>query len=149
LDNIIGTLFPNFFIVYFDQDFPQGGISSDNIKVKFVKLGTGYNLWVSAAADAINKKDNVHEVLGAASELANYSRIDFLKSHFFLSYNSTKSLPIISGYHGFITFVYSDLYAVKADKLRKIFIPALTSPLPATAQVTLNTLTLEEEQYWW
>ncbi len=40
-DNIIGALFPNFFIVYFGQDFPQGGISSDDIKVKFAKLGTG------------------------------------------------------------------------------------------------------------
>jgi hypothetical protein len=33
LDNIIGALFPNFFIIYFGQDFPQGGISSDNINV--------------------------------------------------------------------------------------------------------------------
>jgi hypothetical protein len=40
LDNIIGTLFPNFFIVYFGQDFPQFGISSDDIKVKVEKLGT-------------------------------------------------------------------------------------------------------------
>jgi hypothetical protein len=47
-DDIIGALFPNFFIVYFGQDFPQGGISSDDIKVKFAKLGAGYNLWVSA-----------------------------------------------------------------------------------------------------
>jgi hypothetical protein len=29
------------------------------------------------------------------------------------------------------------------DKLRKIFIPALTSPFPATALSTLNTLTLQ------
>jgi hypothetical protein len=143
LDNIIGTLFPNFFIVYFGQDFPQGAISSDNIKVKFAKLGTGYNLWVSAAADAINKKDNICEVLGAASELTNYSRTDFLKSHFFLSYDSTKSLPIVSRSHGFITFIDSDLYPVEADKLHKIFIPALNSPLPATAQVAMYTLTLQ------
>jgi hypothetical protein len=44
LDNIIGALIPNFFIVYFGQDFPQGAISSNNIKVKFAKLGTGYDL---------------------------------------------------------------------------------------------------------
>jgi hypothetical protein len=58
--------------------------------VKFAKLGAGYNLWVSAAGDAINKMDNICEVLGAAPELTNYSRTDFLKSHFFLSYDSTK-----------------------------------------------------------
>jgi hypothetical protein len=52
-------------------------------------------------------------------------------------------LPIIPGPYGFITFVDSDLYPVKADELRKIFIPALTSPLLATAQATLNTLTLQ------
>jgi hypothetical protein len=52
-------------------------------------------------------------------------------------------LPIASGPHGFITFADSDLYPVKACKLRKIFIPVLTSPLPATAHSTLNTLTLQ------
>ena len=131
-DDIIGALFPNFFIIYFGQDFPQGGISSDDIKVKFAKLGTGYNLWVSATAEAINKKDNIHEVLGVSSEQTGYSRTDFLKSHFFSSYDSVKSLHIASGPHGFITFVDSDHYPVEADELHKIFIPALTSPLPAT-----------------
>jgi hypothetical protein len=140
LDNIIGAHFPNFFIIYFGLEFPQGGMSSDNIKVKFAKLGTGYDLWVSAAAEAIDKKDNICEVLGAASEQANYSRTDFLKSHFFSPYNSAKSLPIASGPHGFITFVDSDLYPVQADELHKIFILALTSPLPATALSNLNTL---------
>jgi hypothetical protein len=82
LDNIIGALFLNFF-VYFGQDFPQGGISSNNIKVNFAKLGTRYNIWVSAAAEAINKRNDSHEVLGAASEQTNYSRTDFLKSYFF------------------------------------------------------------------
>jgi hypothetical protein len=52
-------------------------------------------------------------------------------------------LPITSGPHGFISFDDSDLYPVKADKLSKIFISALTSPLPATAVSTLNTLTLQ------
>jgi hypothetical protein len=52
-------------------------------------------------------------------------------------------LPIASGPHGFITFIDSDLYPVEADKLHKIFIPALTSPLPATAHLTLNTLPLQ------
>ncbi len=111
-DDIIGALFPNFFIVYFGQDFPQGTLFYDNIKVKFEKLGTGYDLWVSAAAEAINKKDNICEVLGAASELTNYSRTNFLKSHVFSSYDSTKSLSIASGPHGFITVVDSDLYSV-------------------------------------
>ncbi len=52
--------------------------------------------------------------------------MDFLKSHFFFSYDSTKSLLIASGPHGFITFVDSDLYPVEAVELHKIFISALT-----------------------
>jgi hypothetical protein len=142
-DDIIGVLFPNFFIVYFGQDFPQGGISSNDIKVKFAKLGTGYNLWVSAAAEAIDKKDGIREVLGAASGQTDYSRTGFLKSHFFPSYNPAKSLPIASGPHGFISIIDSDLYPVEAEELQKKFILALTSPLPATALSNLNTLTLQ------
>ncbi len=52
-DPIIGELFPNFFIVYFKQDFPKGDISSDDIKVNFAKLGAGYSLLISVAAKAI------------------------------------------------------------------------------------------------
>jgi hypothetical protein len=52
-------------------------------------------------------------------------------------------LPIASRPHGFISIVDSDLYPVKADELGKNFIPALTSPLPATAISTLNTLTFQ------
>jgi hypothetical protein len=54
-DPIIGALFPNFFIVYFGQDLPKGDISLDDIKVNFTKLGAGYSLWISAAAEAIKK----------------------------------------------------------------------------------------------
>jgi hypothetical protein len=55
-------------------------------------------------------------------------------------------LPIASGPHGFISFVDSDLYPVEADELRKIFIPALTSPFPATTAHSplMNTLTLQK-----
>jgi hypothetical protein len=69
--------------------------------------------------------------------------MNFLKSHFFPSYDPAKSLPIASGPHGFISIVDSNLHPVKTDKPRKIFIPASTSPLPATELSTLNTLTLQ------
>jgi hypothetical protein len=51
-DGTIGVLFPKFFIVYFGQDFPKGDISLDD-KVNSAKLGAGYSLWISAAAEAI------------------------------------------------------------------------------------------------
>jgi hypothetical protein len=37
---IVGTLIPNFFITYFGQDLPHGGISDNEIKAKLVCLGT-------------------------------------------------------------------------------------------------------------
>jgi hypothetical protein len=43
---IIGTLIFNFFITYFGQDLPHGDISDNEIKAKFVCLGTGYELRV-------------------------------------------------------------------------------------------------------
>ncbi len=73
--------------------------------------------------------------------------MDFLKSHFFPSYNPDKSLPITSGPQGYISLIDSDLYQVEVDELPKTFIPALTSPLPATALSTLNTLTLQLPSY--
>jgi hypothetical protein len=113
------VLFPNFFIVYFGQDFPKGNISSDNIKVNFAKLGAGYSLWISAAAEAIKKKDAIREGLGAAFENTIYSKTDFIKSHFFSYYDPSKSLPIASGPHGLISIVDSDFFPVEADKLQK------------------------------
>jgi hypothetical protein len=96
-DTIIGVLFPNFFIVYFGQDFPKGDISLDNIKVSIAKLGAGYSLWISTAAEATKKKEDIREVLGAAAENTSYSKTDFIKSHFFPYYDPSKSLPIASG----------------------------------------------------
>ncbi len=48
---IIGTLIPNFFITYFRKDLPHGNISDNEIKVKLVHLGTGYELWANTAVD--------------------------------------------------------------------------------------------------
>jgi hypothetical protein len=60
---IIGTPIPNFFITYFGQDLPQGGISDDKIKTKIVCLGTGYELWANTANDAVKKLDAILSVM--------------------------------------------------------------------------------------
>jgi hypothetical protein len=107
----------------------------DNIKVNFAKLGAGYSLWISAAAEAIEKKEDIREVLGAAAENTSYSKTDFIKSHFLPYYDQSKSLPIASGPYGLISIVDSDLFPVKADKLRFFFIPAqITSHQPLRSQ---------------
>jgi hypothetical protein len=112
-DTIIGVLFQNFFIVYIRQDFPKGDISLDYIKVNFAKLGAGYSLWISAAAEAIKKKEDIREVLGAAAENTSYSKTEFIKSHFFPYYGPSKSLPIASGPCSLISIIDSDLFPVK------------------------------------
>jgi hypothetical protein len=109
-DPITGALFPNFFIVYFGQDFPKGDISSDDIKVTFAKLGAGYSHWITAAAEAIEKKQDISEVLDVAADKPGYSKADFIKSHFFPLYNPSKTLPIVTGPYGLISIVDSDLY---------------------------------------
>ncbi len=136
-------LFPNFFIVYFGQDFPKGGISSDDIKVNFAKLGAGYSFWISAAAEAIKKRQDIHDVLDTAAEQTSYSKADFIKSHFFSLYNSSKTLPIITRPYGLISIVDSDLFPVEANELRKLFIPAQVPSPPVAALSNLSTLTLQ------
>jgi hypothetical protein len=138
-----GALFPNFIIVYFGQDFPKGDISLDDIKVNFAELGTGYSLWISAAAEAIEKKQDNCEVLNTAAEQTSYSKADFIKSHFFPLYNSSKTLPIVTGPYNLISIVDSDLFLVEANELRKLFIPAQVASPSVAALLNLSTLTLQ------
>jgi hypothetical protein len=142
-DPIIGALFPNFFIVYFGQDFPKGDISSDAIKVNFAKLGTGHSLWISTVDEAIKKKLDIREVLDTAAKNTSYSKADFIKSHFFPLYNSSRTLPIVTGPYGLISIVDSDLFPVEADELGKLFIPAQVASPPVAALLNLSTLTLQ------
>jgi hypothetical protein len=44
INPIRGTFLPNFFIVYFRQEIPQGSISSDDVKTAMAKMGSGYNM---------------------------------------------------------------------------------------------------------
>jgi hypothetical protein len=140
---IISVLFPNFFIVYFGQDFPKGDISSDDIKVNFAKLGAGHSHWITAAAEAIKKKQDISEVLNTAADKPGYSKADFIKSPFFPLYNPSKTLPIITGPYGLISIVDSGLFPVKADELHKLFIPAQSVSPPVAALLNFSTLTLK------
>jgi hypothetical protein len=54
VDPIRGTFLPNFFIVYFGQEIPQGSISSDDVKTAMAKMGPGYALWVLTVSNAID-----------------------------------------------------------------------------------------------
>jgi hypothetical protein len=60
VDPIRGTFLPNFFIIDFGQEIPQGSIFSDDVKTAMAKIGPGYALWVSTVSDAINNIDNIY-----------------------------------------------------------------------------------------
>ena len=85
--------------------------------MNFAKLGTGYSLWISTAAEAIKKKLDIRDVLDTAAKNTSCSKADFIKSHFFPLYDSSKTLPIVTGPYGLISIVDSDLFPVKADEL--------------------------------
>jgi hypothetical protein len=92
---------------------------SDDFKVNFARLGAGYSLWISVAAEAIKKKQDIREVLDTAAKNTSYSKTDFIKFHFFPLYDSSKTLSIVAEPYGLISIVNSDLFPVEADELRK------------------------------
>ncbi len=110
--------------------------------MNFAKLGAGYSLWISAAAEA-KKKQDIHEVLDTAAEQTSYSKADFIKSHFFPLYDSSKTLPIVTRPYGLISIVNLDLFPVEANELRKLFILAQVVSSPVAALSNLSTLTLQ------
>ncbi len=59
----MGTLVPNFFIVYFGQDVPHGSITDDEVMLKLTKMGEGYKLWAESVKDASDKSDNIAVII--------------------------------------------------------------------------------------
>ena len=104
-DPIRGTLLPNFFIVYFGQEIPQGNITSDDVKITMAKLGTGYGLWVSTISEAIKNMDDITYVIDSFNAVEDLSLEGFYKKHFHALYDETTSLPILGSPYGTITTV--------------------------------------------
>jgi hypothetical protein len=104
-DPIRGTLLPNFFIVYFGQEIPQGNITSDDVKITMAKLGTGYGLWVSTISKAIKNMDDITYVIDSFNAVDNLSLEGFYKKHLHALYEETTSLPISGSPYGTITTV--------------------------------------------
>jgi hypothetical protein len=94
VDPIRGTFLPNFFIVYFRQDIPQGSISSDDVKTAMAKMGPGYALWVSTVSDAIGNINDIGYVINAFSVVDDLSLSDFYKKHFYALYDKDTSLSV-------------------------------------------------------
>jgi hypothetical protein len=53
---IIATLVPNFFVLYYGQKVLHSNITTDKLKAKMIKLGTGYDLWASVIDKTLSTK---------------------------------------------------------------------------------------------
>ena len=141
-DEVIGKLLPNFFIIYFGQDIPQGDIADDDVKLTFSRLGPGYAAWIQAADSAISTNNDITTVFDNATAIPGYSEPDFLKNHFYPEFDQKRSLPLVDGPHGFITHVDSDLYKVEVDDIKTHFFPAAPSIAQPFTPAALSTITL-------
>jgi len=64
-DPVRGTFLPNFFIIYFGKEIPQGSISNDNEKTAMAKMGPGYDLWVTTISDTIDSMEDIDTIMDA------------------------------------------------------------------------------------
>jgi hypothetical protein len=141
-NEVVGRVFPNFFIIYFGQSIPRGDIGDDDVKMSIVKLGPGYAAWVRAANFAINSHKDITTVFENAHDAPDYSEPAFVKSHFFADFDSRKSLPLVAGPYGLLTPVNSDLYKPEADEIKTYFFPATPAIPTAISPANLSSITL-------
>ena len=139
---VVGRLFPNFFIIYLGQSIPRGDINDDDVKMRIAQLGTGYAAWIRAADFAINSHKDITTVFENAREATDYAESAFLKSHFFADFDSRKSLPLVAGPYGLLTPVDSDLYKPEADDIKTYFFPAARAHPAAISTANLSSITL-------
>jgi hypothetical protein len=142
-DKVTGALYPKFFILYFGQAIPQGNISSDDIKSKFLKLGKGSDNWITAAIVVLETKNNIAYALHNVSNKDDNNEQDFFARHFHPKYNKKKLGPIVLGPFGFIASVDSNYFNVKAELIHNLYLPSAPSPNPIFTHAHLKTLTLQ------
>ena len=82
-DPVRRTFLPNFFIIYFGQEIPQGRISNNNKKTALAKMGPGYDLWVTTISDAIDNMEDIDTIMDAFSVVENLTQDEFYKKYFY------------------------------------------------------------------
>ena len=141
-DPVRGTFLPNFFIVYFGQEIPQGNISSDDEKTAMAKMGPGYALWVTTISDAIENMEDIDVIMDAFGVVDDLSQFDFYKKYFYANYDGVTSLGVARAPYGTITTVPSDDYPKEVIDIKKIFLAQQMLPptvsVPASSAVTLQ-----------
>ena len=106
-EKYVAVLLPNFFILYFGQKPPTGDIMSDDVKMKFLTLGTGYKAWCTLTEEAINN---------AAGQVNHDHTACFQK--FFNKNWTGKTMKLSSEPTLPILLVSSDLFPIKTAKIK-------------------------------
>jgi len=107
------ALLPNFFILYFGQKTPTGGIMSDDVKMAFLTLGKGYEAWCTGAEQAITSSGKIAMVLSNAAEVLQYNEVAFVQKFCDKNWTGKKMNLSADGPILPIILVASDVYSWK------------------------------------
>ena len=139
---IVGTLVPNFFIVYFGQDLPHGNIEDDEVMLQLARMGVGYELWAETAKDASDKADDIVTILDKINDEQRPEMELYMK---YLDPNRhEKSLLLAKAKSllGSMTIIQTADYPAAVLSLKKFFSPTLVVPSLAIFP-TGNIMTLQ------
>jgi hypothetical protein len=116
-DPIVGTLIPNFFITYFEQQPAYRDLADDDVMSTLTCLGSGYELWANIAKDALNKLDDILYIM------EDVETHDKIKNFFDPSWDDDKSLLIATSNSPFGTMiiVQSDDQPVATRAIKDLF----------------------------
>jgi hypothetical protein len=119
---IVATLVPNFFVIYYGQMVLHGNITTDKLKAKMIKLGTGYNLWARVIDKTLSS-----DMLNKFHTVADEAKKDplLICKHFLPSWDPFTSTQLASnnGPCGIIMSIQSDDYPQAAQINKKFFLP--------------------------
>jgi hypothetical protein len=137
---IVATLIPNFFVIYYGQKVLHGNITSDKLKAKMIKQGTGYDLWVRVVYETLST-NKLNKFLTVADKAKKDPLL--IHKHFLQSWDPLTSTQLASnnGPCGTITSIQSNDYPQAAQIIKKFFLPnppaqAFTQPLATPGTFT-------------
>jgi hypothetical protein len=132
------ALLPNFFIIYFGQNPPTGDITSDDVKLQFTALGTGYDTWCTGAVSAITESRDIAKVRAHLTQVDDDNA--WIKHYCDNTWTGTKMTLGENGPCLPITMVDSDVYPMETADIKR---ECLEQSQPAPAFPSYSTLTIQ------
>ena len=136
----VGALLPNFFILYFGQKTPSGDIMSDNVKMAFSTIGTGYKTWCTLESEAINSSCKIATALNNAAGKAGYDHTAIVQKYFDEHWTGKEMELAAEGPTLPIILALSDVFPVKAADIKKDY---LGQPPSLAGHPGISTFTIQ------